>query len=97
MKVVTKTELNPKKISKAEEGLQTLQPFRDYFKELKLQSDETTVSNNPAELLGRRSHHTSTPDNPYSNAAIGGCTHLLWILLACTVFFPVILLGQGYG
>lgn len=69
-----KTELNPEKKSKAEQRLTTfrseLQSFREQFKELKLQSEEASALNNRAELLGRRPHNTSTPDNPYSNAAI---------------------------
>jgi hypothetical protein len=69
-----KTELNPEKKTKAEKRLTDfraqLQSFREQFKELKLQSEETSALNNRTELLGRRPHNTSTPDNPYSNAAI---------------------------
>jgi Golgi SNAP receptor complex protein 2 len=71
---LAKTELNAAKKEKAEERIKSfraeLSSFRDEFKELKLQNEEVTTSVNRAELLGRRPHHTATPDNPYSNAAI---------------------------
>ena len=69
-----KSELNPSKKEKAEERIKSfraeLQSFREEFKELKLQTEEVQSSLNRQELLGRRPHHTSTPDNPYSNAAM---------------------------
>ncbi|CAG8984057.1 hypothetical protein HYALB_00002999 [Hymenoscyphus albidus] len=71
---LTKTELNPSKKEKAYERIDTfrteLQSFREQLKELKAQSEDVTATVNRQELLGRRPHHTSTPDNPYSNAAI---------------------------
>jgi hypothetical protein len=47
-----------------------LQSFREQFKELKLQSEDATATGNRNELLGRRPHNTSTPDNPYANATV---------------------------
>jgi len=71
---LAKTELNPSKKEKAEERIKSfradLQSFREEFKELKLQSEEVTTLNNRTELLGRRPHHASTPDNPYANATL---------------------------
>ncbi|KAH7410975.1 hypothetical protein BKA64DRAFT_369621 [Cadophora sp. MPI-SDFR-AT-0126] len=69
-----KSELNPSKKEKAEERLKSfraeLQSFREEFKELKLQNEDVQSSVNRQELLGRRPHHTATPDNPYSNASV---------------------------
>ncbi|KAI6711986.1 hypothetical protein JHW43_005443 [Diplocarpon mali] len=69
-----KTELNPSKKEKAEERLRSfraeLQSFRAEFKELKLQNEDVQSRVNRQELLGRRPHHTATPDNPYSSASI---------------------------
>ena len=47
-----------------------MQSFREEFKELKLQNEDVQSSVNRQELLGRRPHHTATPDNPYSNASV---------------------------
>lgn len=72
---LAKTELNPQKKEKAEGRITTfrteLQDFRNQLKELKLQSEEAEVARDTrdrGELLGRRPHHTGTPDNPYANA-----------------------------
>lgn len=72
---LAKTELNAQKKEKAEGRIATfraeLQDFRNQLKELKLQSEEAEVARDTrdrGELLGRRPHHTGTPDNPYANA-----------------------------
>ncbi|KAG9237776.1 hypothetical protein BJ875DRAFT_438083 [Amylocarpus encephaloides] len=81
---LSKTELNPSKKEKALERIDAfrteLQSFRDQFKELKAQSENATASTNRTELLGRRPHNTSTPENPYSNANVAASsnTHNPW-------------------
>lgn len=69
---VTRNELNPSKKEKASERLASfrseLQAYREQLKELKLQSEDASAASNRTELLGRRPHHTATPDNPYANA-----------------------------
>lgn len=71
---LAKSELNPSKKEKAYERIESfrseLQSFREQLKELRLQSEDSQSSVNRQELLGRRPHHTGTPDNPYSDAAI---------------------------
>lgn len=61
------------------------------MKELKAQSEDVTATVNRQELLGRRPHHTATPDNPYSNAAIASNTntHNPWA--------PKVREGSGLG
>ena len=71
---LAKQELNAAKKEKATERVATfreeLQSFREQLKELRLQAEESQATTNRTELLGRRPHHTATPDNPYSNANI---------------------------
>lgn len=71
---LAKSELNPAKKDKAHERITSfrseLQSFREQFKELKLQSEESQAAKNRTELLGRRPHNTATPDNPYANASV---------------------------
>jgi hypothetical protein len=80
---LAKTELNPSKKEKAQERITSfraeLQSFREQLKELKAQSEDVVVTTNRQELLGRRPHHTATPDNPYSGASIAANTsHNSW-------------------
>lgn len=42
--------------------------FREQLSDLKAKREETQTTINRTELLGRRPHHASTPENPYSNA-----------------------------
>ncbi|TVY15747.1 Protein transport protein bos1 [Lachnellula arida] len=71
---LAKSELNPAKKEKAYERIESfrseLQCFREQLKELRAQTEDVQTSVNRQELLGRRPHHTSTPENPYSDAAI---------------------------
>jgi len=79
---LAKTELNPSKKEKAEERIISfraeLQSFREQHKELKLQSEDSVAASNRQELLGRRPHNTSTPDNPYSNANVAANAPSQW-------------------
>jgi hypothetical protein len=69
-----KGELNSAKAEKAIERLKSfradLSSYREQFTALKAQRDDQITTINRTELLGRRPHHTATPDNPYSNANI---------------------------
>ncbi|QSZ30198.1 hypothetical protein DSL72_004718 [Monilinia vaccinii-corymbosi] len=66
-------ELNPSKKEKAYERLATfraeLQEYRSQFATLKAQNDDKQTQIDRGELLGRRPHHTSTPENPYANTS----------------------------
>ncbi|KAI9783799.1 MAG: protein transport protein bos1 [Geoglossum umbratile] len=68
---MAKRELIPAKQEKAFERVKNfrseLLDFRQQFERLKAEKDETQTTVNRAELLGRRPHHTSTPENPYNN------------------------------
>ncbi|TVY23620.1 Protein transport protein [Lachnellula hyalina] len=81
---LAKSELNPSKKEKAFERIESfrseLQSFREQLKELRAQTEDVQTSVNRQELLGRRPHHTSTPENPYSDAAIASApsTHNPW-------------------
>jgi Golgi SNAP receptor complex protein 2 len=81
---LAKSEINAAKKEKATERVTTfreeLQSFREQLKELKLQAEDHQTSVNRTELLGRRPHHTATPDNPYSNAAVSAnsASHSTW-------------------
>ncbi|RDL31949.1 Protein transport protein BOS1 [Venustampulla echinocandica] len=81
---LAKTELNPAKKEKAQDRISSfraeLQSFREQLKELKAQNEDVQTSVNRQELLGRRPHHTATPDNPYSNASIASApsAHSPW-------------------
>ncbi|KAL3417797.1 vesicle transport v-snare protein [Phlyctema vagabunda] len=71
---LAKAELIPTKQEKAFERLKSfrgeLSEFRSQFSRLRAEADENQTSVNRTELLGRRPHHTATPENPYSNASI---------------------------
>lgn len=67
---LAKEELNPAKQEKAYERLKSfraeLSSYRSQFNELKSASEDIQSSQNRTELLGRRPHHASTPENPYA-------------------------------
>ncbi|ATZ55413.1 Bcbos1 [Botrytis cinerea B05.10] len=64
-------ELNPSKKEKAYERLATfrseLQDYRSQFATLKSQNEDRQTQVDRSELLGRRPHNASTPENPYAN------------------------------
>jgi len=66
----TKKELNPAKQEKARERIKNFRAeileYRQRFESLKKEREETQTSLNRNELLGRRPHHASTPENPYA-------------------------------
>lgn len=47
-----------------------LTDYRDQFERVRKEHAESQAVNNRAELLGRRPHHTATPENPYANASV---------------------------
>ncbi|PSN71492.1 protein transport protein BOS1 [Corynespora cassiicola Philippines] len=59
------------KQEKAFERLKTfraeLDEYRDSFKRIKSANDDVQTTAARTELLGRRPHHASTPENPYAN------------------------------
>lgn len=69
---MAKNELNPTKQEKAHERLKTfraeLADYRQTFQRLRSSREEAhqTTTQNRNELFTRRPHHTSTPENPYS-------------------------------
>ncbi|PQE28809.1 transport BOS1 protein [Rutstroemia sp. NJR-2017a WRK4] len=67
------SELNPAKKEKAYERLTTfrseLQEYRSQFAALKKQNEDNQTQIDRGELLGRRPHHASTPENPYANTS----------------------------
>ncbi|TGO16397.1 hypothetical protein BPAE_0500g00030 [Botrytis paeoniae] len=66
-------ELNLSKKEKAYERLTTfrseLQDYRSQFASLKSQNEDHQTQIDRSELLGRRPHHASTPENPYANTS----------------------------
>ncbi|KAK1765835.1 V-snare-domain-containing protein [Phialemonium atrogriseum] len=73
---LAKQELNPAKQEKAHEriaGFRTeLQEYRTQVAGLKAARDDAVQTQSRAELLGRRPFVSSTPENPYANAAAAG-------------------------
>jgi golgi SNAP receptor complex member 2 len=71
---LTKHELNPSKVDKATERIKSFRAdltfYRTQLDALKAARDDSLTTINRTELLGRRPHHASTPENPYSNANI---------------------------
>ncbi|KAL2352486.1 transporter bos1 [Cryomyces antarcticus] len=69
---LAKQELVPTKQEQANERVKSfrteLSDYRTQFDRLKQETDEHQSSVNRTELLGRRPHHTSTPENPYANS-----------------------------
>ncbi|KAI9668951.1 MAG: protein transport protein bos1 [Caeruleum heppii] len=70
---MAKRELIPEKQKKAFERVKTfrtdMRDYRSQFERLKAEREETQTTTNRAELLGRRPHHTATPENPYANTS----------------------------
>jgi Golgi SNAP receptor complex protein 2 len=70
---LAKQEPIPEKAEKAQVRIKNfraeLVDFRDQFERVRKEVGEQQAVNNRQELLGRRPHHTSTPENPYANAA----------------------------
>lgn len=44
-----------------------LSEYREQFQRLRSLNEDVQITANRTELLGRRPHHASTPENPYSN------------------------------
>lgn len=69
----TRTELVPSKAEKATERLSNfrtdLLSYRETFARLKAEKESLAAQENKSELLGRRPHMASTPENPYSDTA----------------------------
>ncbi|KAL8800887.1 MAG: hypothetical protein Q9182_004861 [Xanthomendoza sp. 2 TL-2023] len=69
-----KKELIPIKQEKAYERLKTfrsdLLDYRQTFTRLKKDRDDSQTTQARTELLGRRPHHTSTPENPYAQSSL---------------------------
>lgn len=67
-------ELVPEKIEQGKERIANfrtdLLDLRSRFAELKHEKEESQQAANRSELLGRRSHVSQTPENPYADAAI---------------------------
>ncbi|MCJ1408459.1 protein transport protein bos1 [Ptychographa xylographoides] len=65
-----KNEPNPVKQEKARERIKIFRAeileFRQRFEGLKNEREEVQTHTNRNELLGRRPHHASTPENPYA-------------------------------
>ncbi|KAL5340377.1 dihydrolipoamide acetyltransferase component of pyruvate dehydrogenase [Aspergillus crustosus] len=70
---LSKRELIPEKQEKAFERVKNfrseLQDYRQHFDELRKQREDAQSVTNRHELLGRRPHHTATPENPYAQAS----------------------------
>ncbi|KIW72787.1 hypothetical protein PV04_00962 [Phialophora macrospora] len=70
---LSRNELNEEKKEKAAERLKNfradLASYRTQFDQLKKERDGAVAANNRNELLGRRPHHTATPENPYAHAS----------------------------
>jgi len=69
-----KKELNTAKQEKARERIKNfraeLLEYRQRFESLKNEREEVQTSLSRNELLGRRPHHTSTPENPYATSSL---------------------------
>ncbi|EXJ89693.1 isopenicillin-N N-acyltransferase [Capronia epimyces CBS 606.96] len=69
---LSRNELNQEKKEKAIERLKNfradLASYRTQFEQLKKEREGAVAANNRNELLGRRPHHTATPENPYAHA-----------------------------
>ncbi|KAF2141841.1 uncharacterized protein K452DRAFT_271667 [Aplosporella prunicola CBS 121167] len=67
---LAKQEMVAAKQEKAYERIKNfrgeLTDYREQFTKLKQENDERQSVQTRAELLGRRPHHTSTPENPYA-------------------------------
>ncbi|KAL8881114.1 MAG: hypothetical protein Q9198_001619, partial [Flavoplaca austrocitrina] len=69
-----KKELIPTKKEKAHERIKTfrsdLLDYRQTFNRLKKDREDSLTTQARTELLGRRPHHTSTPENPYAQQSL---------------------------
>ncbi|KAI4219162.1 MAG: hypothetical protein L6R36_008523 [Xanthoria steineri] len=69
-----KKELIPTKQEKAHERIKTfrsdLLEYRQTFDRLKKDREDSQTTQARTELLGRRPHHTSTPENPYAQQSL---------------------------
>ncbi|KAL9042561.1 MAG: hypothetical protein Q9180_000524 [Flavoplaca navasiana] len=69
-----KKELIPTKKEKAHERIKTfrsdLLDYRQTFNRLKKDREDSQSTQARTELLGRRPHHTSTPENPYAQQSL---------------------------
>ncbi|KAL4914120.1 dihydrolipoamide acetyltransferase component of pyruvate dehydrogenase [Aspergillus aurantiobrunneus] len=67
---LSKRELIPEKQEKAFERVKNfraeLQDYRQHFDQLRKEREDAQSVTNRHELLGRRPHHTATPENPYA-------------------------------
>jgi golgi SNAP receptor complex member 2 len=70
---LTRNELNAEKKEKAAERLKNfradLSSYRTQFEQLRKEREASVAASNKNELLGRRPHHTATPENPYAQAS----------------------------
>lgn len=75
---LAKHELNPSKADKATDRIKSfradLTSYRAQLETLKAAREDSLTTINRTELLGRRPHHASTPENPYSNASISSAS-----------------------
>lgn len=71
---MAKKELIPAKQEKARERIKNfrteLVDYRQYFDSLKKDREDSQTVHNRAELLGRRPHHSATPENPYAQSSL---------------------------
>ncbi|KAL8657766.1 MAG: hypothetical protein Q9226_001582 [Calogaya cf. arnoldii] len=69
-----KKELIPTKQEKAHDRIKTfrseLLDYRQTFDRLKKDREDSQTTQARTELLGRRPHHTSTPENPYAQQSL---------------------------
>ncbi|PYH89567.1 dihydrolipoamide acetyltransferase component of pyruvate dehydrogenase [Aspergillus ellipticus CBS 707.79] len=71
---LSKKELIPEKQEKAFERVKNfrseLSDYRQHFDRLRKEREEAQSVTNRNELLGRRPHHTATPENPYAQPSL---------------------------
>lgn len=71
---LSKKELIPEKQQKAFERVNNfrseLADYRQHFDGLRKEREQAQSVTNSNELLGRRPHHTATPENPYSQSSL---------------------------
>ncbi|UPX10065.1 protein transport protein bos1 [Ascochyta rabiei] len=52
-----------------------LEEYRESFKRIKSANEDVRTTEARTELLGRRPHHTATPENPYAQSNINASAH----------------------
>ncbi|MCJ1278284.1 Golgi SNAP receptor complex member 2 [Puttea exsequens] len=71
---MAKKELIPAKQEKAHERIRNyrteLADYRQTLERVKKDREQSQTASNRAELLGRRPHHTQTPENPYAQSSL---------------------------